>query len=56
MFVELISPMYVSCIFVDLEFLCIFQICKVKICVVTGWRSGNYITWNYSVPNPHTVS
>ncbi|KAJ0758794.1 hypothetical protein HanPSC8_Chr04g0176151 [Helianthus annuus] len=42
MFVDLISPLYVSFIFVDLGFLCIFQICKVIICVVTGCRSGNY--------------
>ncbi|KAJ0762446.1 hypothetical protein HanOQP8_Chr04g0161451 [Helianthus annuus] len=42
MFVDLISPLYVSFIFVDLGFLCIFQICKVIICVVIGCRSGNY--------------
>ncbi|MFS8031489.1 hypothetical protein Hanom_Chr17g01546491 [Helianthus anomalus] len=42
MFVDPISPLYVSFVFVDLGFLCIFQICKVIICVVRGWRSGNY--------------
>ncbi|MFS7987979.1 hypothetical protein Hanom_Chr11g01029161 [Helianthus anomalus] len=36
MFVELISPLYVSCIFVDLGFLHIFQICKEKVMVIKG--------------------
>ncbi|MFS8024303.1 hypothetical protein Hanom_Chr16g01461641 [Helianthus anomalus] len=35
MFVDIISPLYVSFIFIDLGFLCIFRICKVIICVVS---------------------